>query len=77
VNFVHAVGRAQPEPDAVQAHRPALAHAAQHVQVAATVAEVVLAVDLDPSDRRPGLEEIRIVRGAQPDPRAQADVCLP
>ena len=70
--FVERLGRTQPEPDAVEAERVVCPHALEHVPVVAARAEVVLAVDLDPADRGPGLQEVAVVPGAQPDPGAEA-----
>lgn len=55
----------------MEADREIPADALQHAQVVAAGAEVVFAVDLDEAERGPRAQKIRVMRGAQPDSRAE------
>jgi hypothetical protein len=61
------VRRTDREADAVQRDRIARANVIEHAEVVAAFAEVVLAVDLEPVDRRLAVEECAVVRRAKPD----------
>ena len=60
-------GRAEREPDAMQADGILLARLAQHRERGATVGKEVLGMDLDEAERRPQIQQLGIVWLAQAD----------
>ena len=67
VALVETGGRAEREPDAVQADRIAGARLLQDCQRGAAIGEEVLGVDLDEAEGRPPFQHRLVVRLAQPD----------
>jgi hypothetical protein len=74
MSLVPGKGGAESQPYAVKADRIVGANPLQHVQVMAARAEVVLAVDLQPVHGLARRREFGVMRRAQPNPRAQAQL---
>ena len=64
---VERIGRAEREPDAVEAQRIALAEALQPCERRAAIGEEILGMDLEECERRAALEKLGIVRRPQAD----------
>jgi len=65
--LVERIGRAEREPDPVQAQRVGSPAALEPAERRAAGAEEILAVDLEEPERGTALEDLGVVRGTQPD----------
>jgi hypothetical protein len=67
MNRVERHRRTKPESNAMKADRQTASHDVEHMQVIAAIAEIVLAVHLDPVDRGRRCEKVMVMRMTQPN----------
>src|SRR5512134_1281715 len=63
------IDRSEAQPDAMQAQRIMRAQPLEEPVRLPGLAEEILAVHLEPADRRPGVQQLAVMRRAQPDAR--------